>query len=58
MKRAEIWTVAAGTGYARKPRPVVILQHDRFDATDSLTICSLHDRSDRRAAVPPADRAE
>lgn len=41
MKRGEIWTVAAGTGYASKPRPVVILQDDRFDATDSLTICPL-----------------
>ena len=40
MKRGEIWTVAAGTGYAGKPRPVVILQDDRFDATDSLTICA------------------
>jgi mRNA interferase MazF len=40
MKRGEIWTVAAGAGYAGKPRPVVILQDDRFDATDSLTICA------------------
>lgn len=40
MKRGEIWTVAAGKGYAGKPRPVVILQDDRFDATDSLTICA------------------
>jgi mRNA interferase MazF len=38
MKRGEIWTVAAGKGYAGKPRPVVILQDDRFDATDSITI--------------------
>ena len=40
MKRGEIWSVAAGKGYAGKPRPVVILQDDRFDATDSLTICA------------------
>jgi mRNA interferase MazF len=40
MKRGEIWTVAAGKGYAGKPRPVVILQDDRFDATDSITICA------------------
>ena len=40
MKRGEIWTVAAGAGYAGKPRPVVILQDDRFDATDSITICA------------------
>jgi mRNA interferase MazF len=40
MKRGEIWTVAAGTGYAGKPRPVVIVQDDRFDATDSVTVCA------------------
>jgi mRNA interferase MazF len=40
MKRGEIWAVAAGAGYAGKPRPVVILQDDRFDATDSITICA------------------
>jgi mRNA interferase MazF len=40
MKRGEIWTVAAGVGYAGKPRPAVIVQGDSFDATDSLTICA------------------
>ena len=40
MKRGEIWTVAAGKDYAGKPRPVVILQDDRFDMTDSLTVCA------------------
>lgn len=39
MKRGEIWTVASGPGYAGKPRPVVIVQDDSFDATDSLTVC-------------------
>jgi mRNA interferase MazF len=39
LKRGEIWTAAGGSGYAGKPRPVVILQDDRFDATDSVTIC-------------------
>lgn len=38
MRRAEIWTVAGGAGYARKPRPAVIVQDDRFD-TDSVTMC-------------------
>jgi len=37
-ERAEIWTVAGGSGYAGKPRPAVIIQDDRFD-TDSVTIC-------------------
>lgn len=40
MRRAEIWTAAAGSGYAGKPRPVVIVQDDRFDATDSVTVCA------------------
>jgi mRNA interferase MazF len=38
VRRAEIWTVAGGSGYAGKPRPAVIIQDDRFD-TDSVTIC-------------------
>lgn len=39
MRRGEIWTASAGADYAGKPRPVVIAQDDRFDATDSVTIC-------------------
>ena len=41
MKRGEIWTAAGGQAYAGKPRPVVILQDDRFDATDSIAVCPL-----------------
>jgi len=40
VKRGEIWTVAGGKDYAGKPRPVVIVQDDSFDATDSITICA------------------
>lgn len=40
MKRGEIWTVTGGADYAGKPRPVIILQDDRFDATASITICA------------------
>lgn len=40
MKRGEIWTVAGGKDYAGKPRPVVIIQDDRFDRTDSITVCA------------------
>ncbi len=40
MKRGEIWTVSAGSGYAGKPRPAVIIQEDSFDATASITICA------------------
>ncbi|MDH4116316.1 MAG: type II toxin-antitoxin system PemK/MazF family toxin [Acidimicrobiia bacterium] len=41
MRRAEIWTAAAGSGYTGKPRPVVIIQDDRFDATGSVTVCAI-----------------
>jgi len=40
MKRGEIWTASAGSGYAGKPRPVVIVQDDHFDATASVTVCA------------------
>ena len=41
MKRGEVWTAAGGAAYAGKPRPVVIVQDDRFDATSSIAICGL-----------------
>ena len=41
MTRGEIWTIAGGQDYAGKPRPVVIVQDDRFDATASITVCGL-----------------
>ena len=40
MTRGEIWTAAGGRDYAGKPRPVVVVQDDRFDATTSITICA------------------
>ena len=40
MRRGDIWTVAGGKDYAGKPRPVVIVQDDSFDGTDSITICA------------------
>lgn len=40
MRRGEIVTVAGGV-YANKPRPALVVQDDRFDATDSLTVCPL-----------------
>lgn len=59
MKRGEIWTVSA-SGYAGKPRPTVIVQDDRFDATESVTICSLTtDETDAplfRLVVEPSHR--
>jgi mRNA interferase MazF len=40
MRRGDIWTVAGSQGYAGKPRPVVVVQDDSFDATESITICA------------------
>jgi mRNA interferase MazF len=40
VKRGEIWTASAGGGYVGKPRPVVIVQDDRFGMTASITLCA------------------
>lgn len=60
MKRGEVWTVAGGGDYAGKPRPVVIVQDDSFDATDSITICAFTtDETEAplfRLAVEPDER--
>jgi mRNA interferase MazF len=40
MRRGDIWTIAGGKDYAGKPRPVVIVQDDSFDATDSIIVCA------------------
>jgi mRNA interferase MazF len=60
MKRGEIWTVAGGPDHAGKPRPVVILQDDAFDATQSVTICplttSVTDAPSIRPVVAPSDQ--
>lgn len=60
MKRGEIWIVSDGGGYAGKPRPVVIVQDDAFEALDSITICPFtSDPTDLplfRLAVQPEPR--
>ena len=60
MRRGEVWTVSGGKDYAGKPRPVVIIQDDSFDATDSITICSFTtDNADAplfRLPVEPNER--
>ena len=38
MRRGDIVTVSGGV-YARKPRPALVVQDDRFHATESVTIC-------------------
>ena len=59
MKRGEVWTAAGGKDYAGKPRPVVVVQDDRFDRTDSITICAFtSDPTDAplfRLAVAPSE---
>jgi len=60
VRRGDIWTVAGGKDYAGKPRPVVIVQDDSFDATDSITICAFTtDETEAplfRLAVEPNER--
>lgn len=41
LNRGEIWTVAGGGDATGKPRPVMVLQSDRFDGNDSITVCPL-----------------
>ncbi len=41
MRRGDICIAAARGAYSGKPRPVVIVQDDRFDATASVTVCPL-----------------
>ena len=38
MRRGDLVTVAAGAGYAGKPRPAVIIQSDDFGNTASVTV--------------------
>jgi mRNA interferase MazF len=60
MRRGDIWTVAGGKGYAGKPRPVVIVQDDSFNATASVTVCAFTtDETEAplfRLAVEPNER--
>ena len=41
MRRGDICIAAARGAYTGKPRPVVVVQDDRFDATASVTVCPL-----------------
>jgi mRNA interferase MazF len=41
VRRGDIQIAAARGAYTSKPRIVVIIQDDRFDATASVTICPL-----------------
>jgi mRNA interferase MazF len=39
LRRGEIWT-GAGSGYAGEPRPMLIVQDDRFTETGPVTVCA------------------
>ena len=41
MKRGELWVAAGDGDYTGKPRPVVIVQDDRFVHSNSVTVCTL-----------------
>lgn len=60
MKRGEVWTIAGGPGYAGKPRSAVVLQDDRFDSTNSITVCAFTtDPTDAplfRLPIAPSER--
>jgi mRNA interferase MazF len=58
LKRGEIWTVSGGADYAGKPRPAIVVQSDKFDATPSITVCPLTatetDAEPARFAIAPS----
>jgi mRNA interferase MazF len=60
VKRGAVWTVSGGASYAGKLRPAVIVQEDRFEAADSVTLCAFTtDPTDApllRMLIEPSDR--
>jgi mRNA interferase MazF len=60
VKRGELWTVAGGPDYTGKPRPVAILQDDRFEGLESITFCPFTTNPTPaplfRLTVQPSDR--
>ncbi|HEY5106984.1 MAG TPA: type II toxin-antitoxin system PemK/MazF family toxin [Caulobacteraceae bacterium] len=60
MFRGEIWTMSGGQDYNGKPRPVLVVQDDRFDATASVTVCAFTTDPTQapifRLEVAPSDR--
>ena len=60
MKRGEIWTQAGGSGYARKPRPVLIVQSDLLLETESVIVClfTSHEGSPLTSRLPFGPNAD
>lgn len=52
MRRGDIFVAAARGAYTAKPRLVVVVQDDRFDATASIPVCPLTTRE----VQPPLTR--
>ena len=48
MKRGELYLASAGSGYAGKPRPVLIVQDDALANLDSVVVCPLSSTSPTR----------
>lgn len=55
MRRGDIVSVAGGV-YASKPGPALVIQDDRFDATESLTVCPFT-TTEVSAVAPSAGRS-
>jgi mRNA interferase MazF len=59
VRRGDIYTAATRGAYSGKPRPVVVIQDDRFDGTASVTVVpfttSEIDAPLLRIPVPPSD---
>lgn len=53
MKRGEVWTASGGPDYAGKPRPVLIVQDDRFAGSSSITLCGLTSNTTHSLFVRP-----
>jgi mRNA interferase MazF len=59
LNRGEVWTVSGGPDYAGKPRPTVILQDDRFNTVQSITVCGFTtDETDAPLFRLPVDPSE
>ena len=60
MKRGEVWTVSGGPDYTGKPRPIAIVQDDRFEGLESITFCPFTTNPTPaplfRLPVKPSDR--
>lgn len=59
MKRGELYLASAGSGYAGKPRPVLIVQDDAFSELESVVVAPLSSaspiREPLRIGVPAQD---